>query len=454
MKISVVGTGYVGLVTGVTLSEIGHQVICLDVDTLKIKMLRNGQSPIYEPGLEDLLRKNINDGNIWFTSSSTQAFADSEVIFIAVGTPANHDGTANLFYLEQAVIEIAKNIKKRQIIVTKSTVPVGTNQYIKKLIEKYTTVEFDIVSNPEFLREGSAIYDMFHGDRIVIGSELDEAAAIIGQLYKPLKIPIYKTDIRSAEMIKYASNAFLATKISFINEIANLCDKVGANVEAVSYGMGLDQRIGNQFLQAGIGYGGSCFPKDTKALVQLAGNVKHEFELLKAVIDVNNKQQMLLVEKVKKRITSLLHKNIAVLGLSFKPNTDDMREAASLVIIEELVKQGATVIAYDPVAIDEAKKYLPTEVVYAKSIETAIIDADVVLILTEWEEIKSFNLHQYKALMKKAVIFDGRNCYSLPEAERAGVEYYSVGRPLVMKQTIDEASLSPIYSDKKDTTAS
>ncbi|MFN7251678.1 MAG: UDP-glucose dehydrogenase family protein [Anaerobacillus sp.] len=435
MKITVVGTGYVGLITGVALAEIGHDVICIDVNESKIKMLKNGQCPIFEPGLEELLNKNIINKKLFFTTNPIYAYEDAEVVYIAVGTPQNADGTANLNDIKQVAIDIAKFMKRLQIIVTKSTVPVGTNEEIKTIIKQHSKIPFEIVSNPEFLREGSALFDTFHGDRIVIGAESDEVATMVANIYKPFGIPIYKTDIRSAEMIKYASNAFLATKISFINEIANLCEKTGANVEAVSYGMGLDKRIGNQFLQAGIGYGGSCFPKDTNALVQLAGNLQHQFQLLKSVIEVNNKQQLILVEKLKKRIPSLIHKNIAVLGLSFKPKTDDIREAASLVVIRELISSGATVIAYDPVAICEAKKYLPGEIVYTKSISTALTDADAVLILTEWEEIKNFNLHQYKALMSNPMIFDGRNCYSLPEAERANVEYHSIGRPSVVPLT-------------------
>lgn len=432
MKITVVGTGYVGLVTGVALAEIGHDVTCIDVNASKIEMLKNGQCPIFEPGLEELLNTNIINRKLCFTTNPIYAYEDAEVVYIAVGTPQNRDGTANLTDIKHAAVEIAKFMRRHLIIVTKSTVPVGTNEEIKTIIKQHSKFSFDIVSNPEFLREGSALFDTFHGDRIVIGAENDEAASKIATLNKPFGVPIYKTDIRSAEMIKYASNAFLATKISFINEIANLCEKTGANVEAVSYGMGLDQRIGNQFLQAGIGYGGSCFPKDTNALVQLAGNVQHEFELLKSVIEVNNKQQLLLVEKLKSRLPNLYHKNIAVLGLSFKPNTDDMRDAASLVVIRELIISGATVIAYDPVALQGAENYLPSEIVYTKSIGNALTGADAVLILTEWEEIKSFNLHQYKALMKNPIIFDGRNCYSLPEARRANVEYYSIGRPSVV----------------------
>lgn len=434
MKITIVGVGYVGLVTGVALANIGHEVTCHDIDEAKIKLLKKGKSPIYEPGLEAFLYQQLNNKQISFTTNATIAFKDAEVIFIAVGTPSNPDGTADLRYLKQAAIEIARNIKRHCIIVIKSTVPVGTNEMVKSIIKVNTDIPFDIVSNPEFLREGQALHDTFKGDRIVIGSDSEEAAAIIENVYKPFQIPIVKTDLRSAEMIKYASNAFLATKISFINEIANLCEKTGADIEAVAYGMGLDHRIGKAFLHAGVGYGGSCFPKDTKALVQLAGNVQHDFELLRAVIDVNNKQQHLLVEKVSKRIPSLVHKNIAVLGLSFKPKTDDMREAASLVIIKELLNKGATIIAYDPISIGKAKQFLPKDVVYAINIETALTGSDAAVIVTEWEEIKQFPLENYKALMKEPIIFDGRNCYSLVEAQQAQVEYHAIGRPAVLKE--------------------
>jgi len=431
MKITVVGVGYVGLVTGVAFAEIGHEVTCIDVDHAKIALLKEGKSPIYEPGLEEMLLPQIKSGQINFTTNAALAFDDAEVIYIAVGTPAKDDGTANLGYLKQAAIEIARNIKSRVVIVIKSTVPVGTNEYIKSIMNELTEVPLDIVSNPEFLREGQALHDTFNGDRIVIGSDNEEAAAIIENINKPFQIPIFKTTIRSAELIKYASNAFLATKISFINEIANLCERTGADVGAVSYGMGLDHRIGKSFLRAGLGCGGSCFPKDTKALVQLAGNVQHDFELLKAVINVNNKQPHLLFEKITKHLPSLFNKKMAVLGLSFKPNTDDMREAPSILIIEELLKKGANVVAYDPISMEQAKKYLPEEVVYAKTIDAALTDADGAVIATEWEEIKQFPIKQYKTLMKKAVIFDGRNCYSIEEAQLADVEYVSIGRPLV-----------------------
>ncbi len=434
MKITVVGVGYVGLVTGVALAEIGHEVICFDVDKVKIGLLQKGKSPIYEPAIEEYLKRQLKNNQISFTTDSTIAIENAEVIFIAVGTPSNSDGTANLNYLKLATIEIARNMRQPIVIVIKSTVPVGTNEYLKSLIEKHTDVDFDIVSNPEFLREGQALHDTFNGDRIVIGSESNWAADKVETLYKPLEIPILKTDIRSAEMIKYASNAFLATKISFINEIANLCEKTGANVEAVSVGMGLDQRIGKYFLNAGIGYGGSCFPKDTKALVQLAGNVQHDFELLKSVIHVNKNRPYLLLEKLYKRIPTLTHKNIAVLGLSFKPNTDDVREATSFVIINELLKKGATVIAYDPICIKKAKPHLPKEVLYAYNIEMAIKDADAIVIVTEWEEIKQFPLKDYKTPQNKPIIFDGRNCYSLLEAQQADVEYHSMGRPSIYRE--------------------
>lgn len=444
MRIAVVGTGYVGLVTGVTLAEVGYEVNCVDIDESKIEMLKNGQCPIYEPGLEELIVKNIEEGRLWFTTNTSYAYNQADVIYIAVGTPSLEDGTANLSYIYDAAAEIAKNINQHTIIVTKSTVPVGTNDDLKEFIKKHTSWTFDLVSNPEFLREGSAIYDTFHGDRIIIGADNDEAVQMIAAINKKFGIPIYKTDIRSAEMIKYASNAFLATKISFINEIANICEKLGSNVEAVSYGMGLDRRIGSQFLQAGIGYGGSCFPKDTKALVQLAGNVQHPFHLLKSVIEVNNEQQLSLIKKLKQRFRSLKNIRVALLGLSFKPNTNDMREAASIVIVNELLKEEAVVFAYDPIATVEAKKYFPNHVLYKSSITEALKDADVCLIVTEWDEIKNYNLHQFKANMKEAIIFDGRNCYSLPEAMQAKVEYHSIGRPTVnahiKKQTIESVS--------------
>jgi UDPglucose 6-dehydrogenase len=429
-KISVVGTGYVGLVTGVALSHIGHHVTCIDIDETKVKKMRQGISPIYEPGLEELMKKNIQAGRLFFTTSHEEGFKDVDVIYIAVGTPEKEDGSANLMYIEQAVRDIAENITKDVIVVTKSTVPVGTNHYIKEmlvsLVPKHIHVE--VVSNPEFLREGSSVYDTFHGDRIVIGADHEEAGRVIEEINKPFGIPIFKTDIKSAEMIKYVSNAFLATKISFINEIANICEKLGADIESVAKGMGMDKRIGSMFLNAGIGYGGSCFPKDTKALTQIAANIDHNFELLKAVIKVNNHQQRILMEKAKERFGSLTDKKVVLLGLSFKPNTDDMREAASIVVSKELITEGAEVVAYDPVAIENAKKVLPQGVVFTESIEDALENADMAFILTEWEQIKKLDLNIYVEKMKQPIVFDGRNCYSLNEVQKYPIEYHSIGR--------------------------
>jgi len=434
MEISVIGTGYVGLATGVALSEIGHNVICIDIDKQKIEKMQQGQSPIYEPGLDELMKKNIESGRLRFTTDYKQGMVEAEVIYIAVGTPQKEDGSADLTYIEQVAKAIGEHIERDGVvIVTKSTVPVGTNEKVKNWIKSSLKkeVQFDIVSNPEFLREGSAIYDMFHGDRIVIGAENERAASIIEEIYKPFGIPIFKTDIKSAEMIKYASNAFLATKISFINEIANICEKVGANIDDVAYGMGLDSRIGPQFLKAGIGYGGSCFPKDTRALVQIAGNVHHKFELLEAVISVNNKQQVKLVEKAIEELGSLKGKKVALLGLAFKPNTDDMREAASIVISKQLLNHGASIKAYDPVAIENAKKVLPREINFVNTIEEALLDTDVAFILTEWEQIKSIDPNKFVELMNEPVIFDGRNCFDLNYMKRYKVNYHSIGRPSI-----------------------
>ncbi|MGG3801366.1 UDP-glucose dehydrogenase family protein [Metabacillus fastidiosus] len=430
MQIAVVGTGYVGLVTGVCLSDIGHHVICVDIDEQKVERMRKGISPIYEPGLEELMVKNYEAGRLNFTTEHNKAFKDADVIYIAVGTPQQEDGTADLRFVEQVAIDIAENLQKDAIVITKSTVPVGTNEKVKRIILEHikADVKVEVASNPEFLREGSAVSDTFNGDRIVIGTESEEAANTLEELYKPFGIPVFKTDIRSAEMIKYASNAFLATKISFINEISNLCEKLGANVGDVAQGMGMDDRIGNKFLQAGIGYGGSCFPKDTNALVQIASFVEHEFNLLKSVIQVNNEQQRLLMKKAKERFGSLKGMNIALLGLAFKPNTDDMREAASIILSEELVREGAEVIAYDPIAMDNAKKLLPEQVQYADSAEEAVKRADVVFIVTEWNEIKEITFTDYEDWLETPVVFDGRNCYSLEEAGKHQVEYHSIGR--------------------------
>lgn len=433
MKISIVGTGYVGLVTGVCLSDIGHDVTCIDIDKAKIEKMKAGISPIYEPGLDELMLKNINEGRLHFTSDLQEGYGHAEIVYIAVGTPENPDGTANLTYIENAAKDIAQHITQDVIVVTKSTVPVGTNEFVKKtvLANLAKDVNIEVASNPEFLREGSAIHDTYHGDRIVIGTESAKAADTLEEVNRPFNIPVFKTDIRSAEMIKYASNAFLATKISFINEISNICEKLGANIELVSKGMGFDNRIGKSFLNAGIGYGGSCFPKDTKALVQISGQVDHDFELLKSVIEVNGKQQTLLVEKAERRFGSLDGKNIALLGLAFKPNTDDMREAASISISKLLLSKGASVKGYDPIAKETARKVLPQEVNIVDSIEEALQSADMVFILTEWDEIKNIDFNLITTHVKEKIVFDGRNCFDLNEMAKTDIEYHSIGRPSV-----------------------
>ncbi|MDN4523954.1 UDP-glucose dehydrogenase family protein [Fictibacillus fluitans] len=434
MKISVVGTGYVGLVTGVALSHIGHKVTCVDIDQNKVEKMNKGISPIYEPGLEELMVKNINEGRLFFSANHREGFKDSKVIYIAVGTPEKADGSANLTFIEQVAKDIAVNIEENVIVVTKSTVPVGTNHYIKDIIEQHLikNVKVEIVSNPEFLREGSSVYDTFNGDRIVVGADNTEAAQVIKEINEPFGIPVYVTDVQSAEMIKYASNAFLATKISFINEIGNICEKLGADIESVAYGMGLDKRIGSMFLNAGIGYGGSCFPKDTKALTQIASNIDHQFELLESVIKVNNNQQSLLIEKAKDRVGNLRGKKVALLGLSFKPNTDDMREAASIVISKRLLEEEAEVIAFDPIAVSNAKRIIGEGIQYTESLEEALQDSDFALIVTEWNQIKEINLQTYVDKMSTPLIFDGRNCYDLNEVEKYNLEYHSMGRRSVV----------------------
>lgn len=443
MRITIAGTGYVGLVTGVALAEIGHEVICYDIDDEKVNRLKEGISPIYEPGIEQLLVKNQLNNRLSFSSDCSEAYSTPDIIMIAVGTPEREDGSANLSYVYQVAKDISKYLKTQQaIVVTKSTVPVGTNRKVKQWIEEEIDFhsQIHIVSNPEFLREGSALYDTFHGDRIVIGSEDEEAATKMEELYSRLNIPIIHTDIESAEMIKYASNAFLATKISFINEIANICEKVGANIEDVSKGIGMDQRIGSKFLQAGIGYGGSCFPKDTKALVQLAGDVKHRFHLLEAVINVNNNQPLLLLKKARNYVGSFKDVKVAVLGLAFKPNTDDIRESAAFVVLKHLLNEGAQVNVYDPIAIANARKALGNTVSYYETIEAAIKGTELVFIVTEWKQVKEFPLRNYLDLMKTPIVIDGRNCYDVKEAAALNMTYSSIGRESVtaLKMEISE----------------
>ncbi|MEH7177684.1 UDP-glucose/GDP-mannose dehydrogenase family protein [Neobacillus vireti] len=433
MKIAVLGTGYVGLSTGVCLSQIGHQVTCLDINEQKINQLRNGISPIYEPGLKEFLTANMEAGRLRFTTSQTEALTQTEIIIVAVGTPQGEDGAADLSFLVQAAKDISIFINQDTIIVIKSTVPVGTNDLIKKMIEDHCGFKVKMVSNPEFLRQGSAIEDTMKADRIIIGSENEEAARKIHEMYRPLHVPVIVTSTKSAEMIKYASNAFLATKISYINEIANLCEAVGADVQDVARGMGKDKRIGEAFLNAGIGYGGSCFPKDVKALLHTAGANGVKFPLLKETIAINDYQRELLVLKALKRFGGLKGKKIAMLGLAFKPETDDMREAPSIPLSAALTKYGAEVVAYDPVATENARKIIGDSIKYAGSIAEAVDEADAVLIVTEWNEIKSIDVAEMLTKMKEPIIFDGRNCF--PEEtirDCRSVEYYPIGKPAII----------------------
>lgn len=431
MKITVAGAGYVGLVTSACLAELGHLVTCIDIQKEKIDMLQSGRSPIYEPGLESMLEKNLSTGQLHFTMNPHHAYSDADIIFIAVGTPEKYDGSVDLKYIHVVSNMIAYYTENDVIVCTKSTVPVGTNELIQAIIDsrKPPNLQVEVIANPEFLREGSAVLDFFHGDRIVIGTDHPESASILEEIYLPLKIPILKTDIRSAEMIKYASNAFLATKISFINEISNFCEKVGANIEEVTIGLGYDKRIGHDFLKAGIGFGGSCFPKDTKALLHLGGQINHPFDLLEAVIRVNNRQQALPVLKAKEKIGLLKDKKVTLLGLAFKPNTDDVRDAAALTIVKELLEEGAVVTAYDPIAIPNARKILGNTIVYANDIRVALQDAHLAIIATEWDQIKYVPLDVYQNHMRDTIVIDGRNCYPLHEIQKYPITYLSIGRP-------------------------
>ncbi|MGP4072281.1 UDP-glucose dehydrogenase family protein [Piscibacillus sp. B03] len=436
MNIAVIGTGYVGLVTGTCLAEIGHHVTCIDIDPEKIKTLQSGRSTIYEPGLEELLQNNIENNRLDFTTDYATGLANKGIVYIAVGTPENEDGSANLTFVEAVSKDIAKYAQNDLIVVTKSTVPVGTNHKIQNWIKEnlQQDVNIKVASNPEFLREGSAVYDTFNGDRIVIGTDDENTANTLEEINRPFGVPVYRTDVNSAEMIKYASNAFLATKISFINEIANICEKTGANVADVAKGMGMDDRIGSKFLNAGIGFGGSCFPKDTQSLIHIAKEVDYDFEILKGVVEVNHQQKVKLVDQLIERFGSSLEQmKIAVLGLAFKPNTDDMREAASIDVINKLSSYNVNITAYDPIAIDQAKKVIKENVNYTTNIEEALTNADVALIITEWDQVKQLEFNTFKKLMKTPIIFDGRNCYDPKEAEKASVEYHSIGRPSVTK---------------------
>jgi UDPglucose 6-dehydrogenase len=429
-QLAVVGVGYVGLVTGACFADLGNRVSCVDVDALKIERLKKGEMPIFEPGLEELVGRNVAAGRLAFTTDYAEGLAGAEIVFIAVGTPSGYDGEADLTYVQEAARRIAEVMDHPLIVVNKSTVPIGTGDLVAEIIERYRgkPVPFSVVSNPEFLREGSAIQDFMNPDRIVLGSTDRKAAERVAELHRPLGAPVMITDLRTAEMIKYASNAFLATKISFINEIAAICERLGADVKEVAAGMGMDKRIGPAFLQAGVGWGGSCFPKDVKALEHMAAMHDCHPQLLRAVMDINRDQRRRLVLKVRDALGGLKDRCIGVLGLSFKPNTDDMREAPSVEVIRLLLSEGALVRAYDPVAMPVARKLLPG-IGYASDPYDLADGADALVVVTEWNEFKQLDLHRVRGLMRTPVVVDGRNIYDPKEMAQLGFVYRAVGRP-------------------------
>ncbi|TSJ44224.1 UDP-glucose/GDP-mannose dehydrogenase family protein [Mucilaginibacter corticis] len=435
MKIAVVGTGYVGLVTGTCLAETGNQVICVDINQNKVKMMQEGKLPIYEPGLELLFHRNINQGRLHFTSNLAEAIAEAQIIFLALPTPPGGDGSADLSYVLGAAKDIAGLITDYKVIVTKSTVPVGTADKITAVLEQHTKVEYAVVSNPEFLREGVAVEDFMKPDRIVIGTLDERARKLMGELYAPYVRqgnPIIYMDQRSSELTKYAANSFLATKISFMNEIANLCELVGADVDMVRRGIGSDERIGRRFLFSGIGYGGSCFPKDVQALAKSAAEAEYDFKVLNAVMEVNDIQRKILVQKVRKYYGGdLKGKKFAIWGLAFKPETDDIREAPALYIIDELLKEGATVAAFDPEAMPNVKGVIGDKITYTKEQYEALEGADALLVLTEWSVFRTPDFDKLESLLKAKVVFDGRNLYDIQKMIDCGFYYNSIGRKVI-----------------------
>jgi UDPglucose 6-dehydrogenase len=435
MKIAVVGTGYVGLVTGTCLAETGNQVTCVDINEKKVEMMKNGQLPIYEPGLELLFHRNISQNRLQFTTNLEEAIANAKIIFLALPTPPGEDGAADLSYVLGAAKDIAKLLKEYKVIVTKSTVPVGTADKVTAIMKQHTDLEFAVVSNPEFLREGVAVDDFMKPDRVVIGTTDERARKLMAELYGPYVRqgnPIVFMDERSSELTKYAANSFLATKISFMNEIANLCEKVGADVDMVRRGIGADDRIGRRFLFSGIGYGGSCFPKDVQALAKSAEENNYDFKILNSVMHVNEIQKKLLVEKVKKYFKGdIKGKKFALWGLAFKPETDDIREAPSLYVIDELLKEGAVVTAFDPEAMNNVKALLGDQISYAENQYDALKGADALLIVTEWSVFRIPDFDLLENLLKNKVIFDGRNLYDLQKMIDCGFYYNSIGRKVI-----------------------
>lgn len=437
MKIAIVGTGYVGLVTGTCFSEMGVDVTCVDVQTEKIENLKKGIIPIYEPGLEDMVHRNYQAGRLKFSTDLAECLDEVEVVFSAVGTPPDEDGSADLKYVLEVARTIGRNIHKYVLVVTKSTVPVGTAQKVKAAIreeldKRGVEVEFDVASNPEFLKEGNAVDDFMKPDRVVVGVESDRAKSLMERLYKPVMMNNYRlifTDIPSAEMIKYAANSMLATRISFMNDIANLCELVGADVNMVRKGIGADSRIGSKFLYPGCGYGGSCFPKDVKALIKTAEKNGYSMRVLKAVEEVNERQKAILFEKLMKHFDGdLKGKRIALWGLAFKPETDDMREAPALVLIDKLLGAGATVKAYDPIAMNECKRRIGDKVLYATDMYDAVLDADALLLVTEWKEFRVPSWGVLKKTMRQAIIIDGRNIYDKEELDGLEIVYRGIGK--------------------------
>ena len=436
MNIAIVGTGYVGLVSGACFAEMGIDVTCVDINPEKIKCLLNGEIPIYEPGLDDLVKRNVEAGRLHFTTDLTTCLGSVDVVFIAVGTPPDEDGSADLQYVLEVARTFGRNIKKYTILVTKSTVPVGTAKKVKAVIKEELTkrgeqIDFEVASNPEFLKEGAAIKDFMSPDRVVVGIESDRAKKVMERLYRPFQMNNYRLyfmDIPSAEMTKYAANAMLATRISFMNDIANLCDLVGANVDMVRKGIGADTRIGSKFLYPGCGYGGSCFPKDVKALARTAREYGYTMGVIEAVEAVNERQKEIVVKKLQDKLGTLRGKTIALWGLAFKPETDDMREAPALVVIEKLLEAGASVKVYDPVAMDECRRRIGDRVVYCKDMYDVVIDADALAVLTEWKEFRIPSWSVIKRVMKQPVLVDGRNIYSKDEVIAEGFEYAAIGK--------------------------
>ena len=436
MHITVIGTGYVGLVAGAGLADFGMQVICIDKDESKIRALEKGEIPFYEPGLKELVDRNVNNGRLTFGTELEPAIKQSLVIFIAVGTPSDGQGGVDLTFVQAVAEELAGNVDEYKVVVTKSTVPVGTNRWIQEIINKNTDadVHVDVVSNPEFLREGAAVEDFMRPNRVVLGSESQQALAIVKDIYRPLYLietPFVITGLETAEMIKYASNAFLATKISFINEVANLCEAVGADVHQVAKAMGLDRRIGPKFLHPGPGFGGSCFPKDTEALARLGQDYNSPMRIVETVISVNQAQKLRMVDKIETLLGDLKSKRIAVLGLSFKPNTSDVRESPAITIIGELLARGASVAAYDPAAQKEFQRiYSAEQIDYKSNPYEAADKADAVVVVTEWNEFRNLDLGRIKEVAKRPVLADLRNIYDPQRMKQLGFDYTSVGRPL------------------------